>query len=395
MKSLLFAAVTAAVLLFAGIACQQPAGPPVSPTPAVTATQAPSTKPTATSPPAAAQATPRPTEKPKPPTGVPFYQGKTIEIISASPAGGGTDTVARIVASYLPKYIPGNPKMVVRNQPGAQGAMGANIFFEKGKPDGLFLMENSSGAMSLQLKKEAIVKYDLTRLPHIGNVSRAESVLLVRKGLKGRLTDPGAQPLVCGTGEGTETWQSMTLWGKEFLGWNIRWVSGFAGSSEMELPFRRGELDMFGTSNAFIIRRILQEGIGEAIGTMGTFKGGKFERRPDFPDIPTFEEILGDKKPTGLPWQAYMVWIGPSMVDKFLSAPRGTPDSIVSILTDAYARMARDPGFDAMVRKTVSEVYEVNIGKEVDGVIKAILDVPPEAIKYGQDLQIKHGIISK
>lgn len=48
----------------------------------------------------------------------PYYEGKTIRIIVSSGAGGGTDTAARLVSRFIPKYIPGNPKIVVQNMPG-------------------------------------------------------------------------------------------------------------------------------------------------------------------------------------------------------------------------------------------------------------------------------------
>ena len=45
----------------------------------------------------------------------PFYEGKTLRVLIASGPGGGTDTAGRLVARYLPKYLPGNPKIVIQN----------------------------------------------------------------------------------------------------------------------------------------------------------------------------------------------------------------------------------------------------------------------------------------
>ncbi|MDZ4245572.1 MAG: hypothetical protein U1D67_00460 [Dehalococcoidia bacterium] len=334
-----------------------------------------------------------PTPRPTATSSAPFYQGKTIEFIVESAAGGGTDTIARITSGIMPKYIPGNPKIVVRNQPGAAGGIANNIFYTKTKPDGFTLLQNSSSPISMQLRDRSIIKYDLTKYRHVGNVMRAESVIMVSKGQKARLTDPGAKPLVVGTKEGEETWNAILLWGREFLGWNVRWITGFGGTSEMELAFRRGEIDIFGTSNAFIIQRMKEEGLAETITTIGTLKDGKFHRRPDFPDVPVFTEVLGDKKPTGVPWQAYLAWIGPSMVDKSLAAPPNTPDNIMNILTESYAKMAKDTKFDELMRKIVSEAYDVGIGKETDNNMKEILDAPEEALEYGRNLQKKFDII--
>ncbi|MBI4529767.1 MAG: hypothetical protein HY695_38705, partial [Deltaproteobacteria bacterium] len=40
-----------------------------------------------------------------------FYRDKTIEWVSYTNPGSGTETMLRIMMKYLPKYIPGNPRM--------------------------------------------------------------------------------------------------------------------------------------------------------------------------------------------------------------------------------------------------------------------------------------------
>ncbi|MDZ4247235.1 MAG: tripartite tricarboxylate transporter substrate-binding protein [Dehalococcoidia bacterium] len=325
----------------------------------------------------------------------PYYEGKIIEMQGTGRVGGGTDTMARITSRILPKYIPGRPKIVVRPLPGAGGAIVNNIFYERAKPDGLHLLMNASSAVALQRTGRDIVKYNMLHYRHIGNVSRGGNVLVVRKEAISRLTDPKAQPVVCGTQEGTENWLGMSMWGREFLGWNIRWIPGYTGGSEIRMAFQRAEIDMMGTSNVYVLNPLKEQGLAVFLTQTGTFKKGTFIRRDDFSDIPTFVETLGDNKPTGIPWQAYLGWVGGSMLDKFLSAPRGTPDEYYSILVQAWEKMSRDPEFDQLVKKMVSDVYEVGIGKETDELLNLVLDVPPQALGYGGELQRKFGIVSK
>jgi tripartite-type tricarboxylate transporter receptor subunit TctC len=125
----------------------------------------------------------------------------------------------------------------------------------------------------------------------------------------------------------------------------------------------------------------------------GTWKNNKFIRRKDFPDVPTFVEVLGTKKPTGIPWQAYIAWLGGDLVDKFLVAPRNTPKEYASILIGAFDKMAKDPQFDERVKRMVSNVYEVGVGKETGDLLKEVLGAPLEAVEYGRKLQIKFGLI--
>lgn len=47
-----------------------------------------------------------------------FYQGKTITIIVGTKAGDVYDLYPRLVAEFMPKYIPGNPNIIIQNVPG-------------------------------------------------------------------------------------------------------------------------------------------------------------------------------------------------------------------------------------------------------------------------------------
>ena len=47
-----------------------------------------------------------------------MFRGKTITYIVSTTAGGGYDTYGRMIARYMPKYLPGS-RMIVRNVPGA------------------------------------------------------------------------------------------------------------------------------------------------------------------------------------------------------------------------------------------------------------------------------------
>ena len=39
----------------------------------------------------------------------PYYQGKTVRIVTGFPAGDVNDLWPRLIGQYMTKYIPGNP----------------------------------------------------------------------------------------------------------------------------------------------------------------------------------------------------------------------------------------------------------------------------------------------
>jgi tripartite-type tricarboxylate transporter receptor subunit TctC len=47
----------------------------------------------------------------------PFYKGKTITIVVGTKAGDAYDLYPRMLAEFMPKYIPGNPNFIIQNVP--------------------------------------------------------------------------------------------------------------------------------------------------------------------------------------------------------------------------------------------------------------------------------------
>jgi tripartite-type tricarboxylate transporter receptor subunit TctC len=74
----------------------------------------PTATPTATPKPADGGST-EPTATPEPVD----FAGKSVRITVGFAPGGGFDTFARVFAVHLQKTLPGNPKVVVSNLPGA------------------------------------------------------------------------------------------------------------------------------------------------------------------------------------------------------------------------------------------------------------------------------------
>ena len=110
----------------------------------------------------------------------PFYAGKTITIIAGTKAGDVYDTYARLFAEHLPKYIPGNPNIIVQNMPGAGSMIAANQLYNIAKPDGLTLGMISSGLYFDQLLGAKEVQFDWARYGWIGSPVRNFEVLTMR-----------------------------------------------------------------------------------------------------------------------------------------------------------------------------------------------------------------------
>jgi tripartite-type tricarboxylate transporter receptor subunit TctC len=316
----------------------------------------------------------------------PYYQGKTLRILVSSSPGGGTDTAARLVSRYIAKYIPGNPKVAVQNMPGGSGTIANNYFAGEVKPDGLTILQDSSAGVMNYMRGGSTVKYDPRKFKMIGGVARPGTLLMIRSDARPRFTNRSAKPVVVGDTDGIRTWLAMTVWGTEYLGWNLRWIYGYPGSRELQLAIRQGEIDMWSTQNLRLVKELQSEGIVQIICT------NEERRREEFPEVPTFNELLGAKKPTGVAWQAYIGWAGSHELDKFLVAPEGTPDHLVRILREAFTKVMKDPDVDKEGDKFFGDGWRPLSAERIEAVVNEQLAITKEAKDFITKMRQKYGL---
>ncbi|HAT34767.1 MAG TPA: tricarboxylate transporter, partial [Rhodospirillaceae bacterium] len=75
------------------------------------------------------------------------FSGKRIRVIVPFNEGGGTDSLTRFLQPYMEKYLPGKPKILVINKPGAGGIVGGNYFEARAKKDGTWVMALSTSTI--------------------------------------------------------------------------------------------------------------------------------------------------------------------------------------------------------------------------------------------------------
>src|SRR5512134_1162464 len=103
----------------------------------------------------------------------PFYQGKTITVVSGVAAGGSGDIRIRALLPFWRKYIPGNPTLIVENIPGAGGRKAANHLYGNVKPDGLTVGVLAATAIPLEVMKESGVMFDSSKFIYLGATEHA------------------------------------------------------------------------------------------------------------------------------------------------------------------------------------------------------------------------------
>jgi tripartite-type tricarboxylate transporter receptor subunit TctC len=319
------------------------------------------------------------------------YKGKTIRVIVGFPNGGGADAEGRVLARHLGKYIPGNPTLIVQNMPGAGGLTASNWFEELAKPDGLTLYYCvGSTAVTQQAFGAEGVKFNLRSWEMLGSVDRAASVVLIRPDKLERLTNKERPSLAIGARNGEDAWSTIFLWGAEYLNWNVRWILGYQGGGELRMAFERGEADLYATANLITLRELIGTGF-RPLTQQGKLTGaGSFQRRPEFKDVPTFVELLGNRRPTGDAWAAYVTWAGSDAVGRPLFAPRNTPRARVETLRDAFGKLEGDKEFTAELKKVGGDDADLLLAKDAEPILRQVLTVSPGIEEFVKAITKKH-----
>ena len=139
----------------------------------------------------------------KGPTFSVVYKGKTVNLIIPNAPGGSFDLYARLAASHLGRFMPGNPSIVAQNMPGAAGMQAANYLAAIAPKDGTTLSVLVPNITLAQILGVQSIAYDTRRLNWIGRIIATTATLFTwhRSGTKTLADLTGRETLVASTGQ--------------------------------------------------------------------------------------------------------------------------------------------------------------------------------------------------
>jgi tripartite-type tricarboxylate transporter receptor subunit TctC len=312
-----------------------------------------------------------------------LFKGKTVEIIVPSAPGGGTDGAARLIASYLGKYLPDNPNIIIRNIPGANGMTGLNHFIARTAPDGLTLVMASSTQSDPAFYRVPQAQFDPTKFEFVGGVGRGGTALVINSSVADqRFLDKTKPPAVMGVvGAYPRTGQLATAWGIEFLGWNARWVMGYPGTNDLFVALERGEVDLTTTANLSQLQRLLKDGKFKVLLQTGALEGGKLVPRDAYGSAPTLSSLVEGKITNPVAAKAFQYWIALSLLDKWLAAPPNAPAAYLAAYRKAFSQAVADPELIKRVEAT-GEDFEPMSHEDLKTFMNTIGSTSQEVIDY-------------
>jgi tripartite-type tricarboxylate transporter receptor subunit TctC len=313
--------------------------------------------------------------------GEPYYKGKTIKIIVGFTPGGFYDRWARLFARYLPKYLPGNPEMIVQNMPGAGGMISANHMYTVAHPDGLTLGMISYGAYLDQLVGRKEVQYDVRKFLWIGSPEKSEVLLYMRADTPYKSIEDirnAKEPPKCGSTGTAGTDYILARLLEDTLGLKINTVLGYPGGSEIDIAVEKGEVQCRGLTAAPYFGREPFITWRKKNFVRVLLYGGQ-KRDPRIPDTPTIYEIFDKEKTPEESRRVADVILRGGDFGRPMIAPPGTPADRVAMLREAYAKSLKDEGLLREAEKAQMEV-EFMSGEELQKLAETIVNQPPQVI---------------
>lgn len=315
------------------------------------------------------------------------FSGQTIEWIIPFSAGGGSDVWARFNAPLLSRYLPGNPTVIVVNEPGGGSTRGANTFAARAQPDGLMILGTSGSTQFPYLLGDPRVQYEYQDW-RIAMASPTGGVVYTTPTLG--LTGPQDIAMLRDVeliyaSQGATSLDLVPLLGFRLMGFNVQHVFGFRGRGDGRLAFERGEANIdYQTSSAYISSVVPMVEAGQAVPlfSWGVLDAeGNVVRDPTFPDLPSFVEAyetLTGAAPTGPDFDAYMAFFTAGFpAQKMVFLPAGTPDDIVAVYQAAFEAMKADPEYVANATEILG-TYEQVTGELAQTLFELGTTIAPE-----------------
>jgi tripartite-type tricarboxylate transporter receptor subunit TctC len=306
-----------------------------------------------------------------------FYKGKQINLIVGTSPGGGYDLYGRLVSRYLGKYIPGNPKVIVSNMPGAASVVSLQYLYNVAPKDGTVIGAiYPSAIMEPLIGDRTKAKYDSARLKYIGSANSELYVCVVRTdtGVK-TLDDFLAKDLVVGASAAGGSTRDFANLLKHVLGAKMRVVSGYPSSNEISLAVEKNEVQgvcgMGWSSVASARPQWIDGDVARIIGQEGLGSADALDRRGVATTL--------SRAKTEDQRRIMQLFYAPLKFGRpFVMAPE-VPDARVNAIRVAFSRALKDPDLLAEANKMHIDVIETT-GEDVQSLVADLYTTPAKIV---------------
>lgn len=171
--------------------------------------------------------------------------GKLMTAIVYTPPGSAYDLIARIIARHMPKHLPGQPTMIVKNMPGAGGLVATRYLYFTAPKDGTVFGTIGRGIPFEPLLGGAgTVDFEPLKFTWLGSPARETSLAISWHSAPVKTaTDLLTKELIiAGTGASADS-EIIPRALNGLLGTKFKIISGYDGITKASLAMERGEIE--------------------------------------------------------------------------------------------------------------------------------------------------------
>ncbi len=298
-----------------------------------------------------------------------FYSGKSLRMLIGYGPGGGYDLYGRLVAEFLPKYLPGHPTIVPENMPGAGSFSAAKYMAEVAPKDGT-VFGSLAQTFALDSAVGAASSVDASTFHYIGRVTTNIDVgaALASVGIKSIADVRAKQYTVGASGRGSTTDiypRALNAYG----GTKFKIVLGYKGTNDILLAMERGEVDIVG---AYGLPGMLASHPGWIDKGQATLLyQAALKRNALLPNVPTLPELATSDEGRAV----LRAIAGTAEIGRSIIVGPAVPAERLAALRQAFAAMLQDPSFIATCQKRHLMV-DAGSGQEMDAIAKETFALP-------------------
>jgi len=303
----------------------------------------------------------------------PYYEGKVINIVVGFAPGGGYDRFSRVLARHLPRFIPGKPTVLVQNVPGGASMTAANQIYNLAKPDGLTICAVNRGIVFAQLLKAEGVRFDMTKFAWVGSPAVETAIFLTRADMPFKTLEDvlkAKEPIMVGSAGGpSDNLTQFIMLLQQFVKINMK-IINYTSGNDVALAMERKEVD--GRAAALIAIRPQLDRKELRLWIRGRYSV------PEIAHLPVDEDLTTDEVgKTIMSLRSALEGFGRPYL-----APPGTPEPIMNILRDAFAKALKDPAVrEDMKKNNFEEDNPFVPPEECLRLVNYILNQPPNIVK--------------
>jgi tripartite-type tricarboxylate transporter receptor subunit TctC len=302
-----------------------------------------------------------------------FFRGKQLRLLVGYEAGNDYDIGARLLVRYLPKYIPGQPTIIVQNMPQAQSIAAANFLYARAPRDGTVLASISRNVPTQAVMGQSNIEADPRRFNWLGATSFPGRVCAASTSAEVKtIDDLFARELIVGSvGAGSST-SILPVVLNRVLGTKFRLIEGYKGAQDIVLAVERGEVQGLCAS------------LGQFRSHDRLFRDGKLRMilraeeavLPEVPDVPS----IFDRAKTAEQRQLMRFVFSSTEFGRPYILPPEVPKERVAILRKALADAVKDPELIAEARRIKLDMA-YRPPEHLEKLIGHLYETPPAMIE--------------